>query len=94
MKSKARVKHVPMRTCIGTQTQHPKREMVRLVCTPDHHIVVDVSGKASGSRGVYLCKSRQAAEMAIKNKRLEAAFEQPVAREDLDAILAYFSQFP
>lgn len=88
------MKHVPMRTCIGTHTQHPKREMVRLVRTPDSHIVVDVSGKTSGSRGVYLSKSRQAAEMAIRNKRLEAAFEQPVAREDLDAILAYFSQFP
>lgn len=88
------MKHVPMRTCVGTQTQHPKREMVRLVRTPDHHIVVDVSGKLSGSRGVYLSKSHQAAEMAIKNKRLEAAFEQPVAQEDIDAILAYFSQFP
>ncbi|HEY3341851.1 MAG TPA: YlxR family protein [Anaerolineae bacterium] len=83
-----------MRTCIGTQTQHPKREMVRLVRISDGHIVVDASGKMSGSRGVYLSKSRQAAETAIKNKRLEAAFEQPVAREDIDAILAYFNQFP
>ena len=88
------VKHVPMRTCIGTQTQHPKREMVRLVRTPDGHIVVDTSGKMSGSRGVYISKSRQAAEAAIKNKRLEAEFEQPVAREDLEAIQAYFNQYP
>jgi predicted RNA-binding protein YlxR (DUF448 family) len=94
MKSKVRVKHAPMRMCIGTQTQHPKREMVRLVRNSEGHIVVDMSGKMSGSRGVYLCKSRQAAETAIKNKRLEAAFEQPVAREDIDAILAYFNQFP
>ena len=92
--SRPRVKHVPMRTCIGTQTQHPKREMVRLVRTPDGHIIVDASGKLSGSRGVYISKSRQAAEVAIRNKRLEAAFEQPVAKEDVEAILAYFNQYP
>ncbi len=92
--SKPRAKHVPMRTCIGTQTQHPKREMVRLVRTSDGHIVVDASGKAGGSRGAYISKSRQAAEAAVKHKRLEAEFEQPVAREDVEAILTYFSQYP
>lgn len=87
------MKHVPMRTCIGTQTQHPKRDMVRLVRTSDGHIVVDATGKMSGSRGAYLSRSRQAAEAAIKHKRLEAEFEQPIAKEDVEAILAYFSQF-
>jgi predicted RNA-binding protein YlxR (DUF448 family) len=93
MKGKPRVKHVPIRTCIGTQTQHPKREMVRLVRTVEGHIVVDVTGKMSGSRGVYLSKSRQAAEAAIQHHRLEAEFEQPIAKEDVEAILAYFDQF-
>ena len=92
--SRPRVKHVPMRTCIGTQTQHPKREMVRLVRTPEGRIVVDVSGKMSGSRGAYLSRSHAAAESAVRNKRLEAEFEQPVAKEDVEAILAYFSQYP
>jgi predicted RNA-binding protein YlxR (DUF448 family) len=93
MKGKLRVKHVPMRTCIGTQTQHPKRDMVRLARTSDGHIVVDVTGKMSGSRGVYLSKNRQAVEAALKQKRLEAEFEQPIAKEDVEAILAYFDQF-
>ena len=91
--SQLRVKHVPMRTCIGAQTQHPKRDMVRLVRTSDGHIVVDPTGKASGSRGVYLRKSKAAAEAAIKNKRFEAAFEQPIMKEDIEAILAFFSKF-
>lgn len=93
MKSKVKSKHVPMRTCIGTHTQHPKREMVRLVKTNEGHIVVDATGKLSGSRGAYLSKSRQAAEAAIKQKRLEAEFEQPVSKEDVEAILAFFSQY-
>jgi len=82
-----------MRTCIGTQTQHPKREMVRLVKTAEGHIVVDVTGKVSGSRGAYLSKSRQAAEAAIKHRRLEAEFEQAVSKEDVEAILAFFNQY-
>jgi predicted RNA-binding protein YlxR (DUF448 family) len=91
--NKPQVKHVPMRTCIGTHTQHPKRDMVRLVRTSDRHIVVDPTGKMSGSRGVYLSKSKAAAEAAIKHKRFEAEFEQPIVKEDIEAILAFFSKF-
>ncbi|GIV84302.1 MAG: hypothetical protein KatS3mg052_1309 [Candidatus Roseilinea sp.] len=87
------VRHVPMRTCIGTRTQHPKRDMIRLIRTEDGHIVIDLTGKRSGSRGAYLSKSRVAAEQAIKHKRLEAEFGQPVSKEDEEAILAFFSQF-
>ena len=82
-----------MRTCIGTCTQHPKRDMIRLVKTEDGHIVIDLTGKRSGSRGAYLSKSRAAAEQAIRQKRFEAEFEQPMLKEDEEAILAYFSQF-
>ncbi|MCS6773226.1 MAG: YlxR family protein [Anaerolineae bacterium] len=85
--------HVPMRMCIGTRTTHPKRDLVRLVRTEDGHIVVDPTGKRPGSRGAYLCKSRQAAELAIKHKRLEAVFGHPLSKEDEQAILAFFSQF-
>jgi len=82
-----------MRTCVGTRTQHPKRDMIRLVCTEDGHVVVDLTGKRAGSRGAYLSKQRAAAEQAIKHRRLEAAFGRPVLKEDAEAILAFFSQF-
>ncbi len=82
-----------MRTCIGTRTQHPKRDMIRLVKTESGHTVVDPTGKLSGSRGAYLSKSKLAAEAAIKHKRLEAEFEQPLLKEDEEALLAFFSQF-
>ena len=67
--------------------------MVRLVKTEDGHIVVDPTGKRSGSRGAYLSKSLVAAEAAIKHSRLDAEFEQPLRKEDEEAILTYFSQF-
>ena len=92
-RSMPRPKHVPMRTCIGTQTAHPKREMIRLVRTGQGRVVVDPTGKLSGSRGAYLMKSRAAAEAAIKHKRIEAEFGQPLTKEEIEAILAYVSQF-
>ena len=88
-----RPKHVPMRTCIGTQQKHPKRDMVRIVRMADGHLAVDPTGKLGGSRGTYISKSYAAAEAAVRKKRLEAEFEQPIAKEDIEAILAFFSQF-
>lgn len=91
--SAPRPKRVPMRTCLGTLTVHPKREMVRLVRTPEGRVVVDPTGKLGGSRGAYLMKSRAAAEAAIRHKRIEAEFGQPLSTEEIEAILAYVSQF-
>ncbi len=92
-KGKTPPKHVPMRTCVGTRVAFPKRDLVRLARTDDGHVVVDPTGKRSGSRGAYLSKSRAAAEEAIRHRRLEAEFGQAIPKEDVEAILAYFSQF-
>lgn len=85
---RVRGRHVPMRTCIGTRTQHAKRDMIRLVKTEEGHIVIDLTGKRAGSRGAYLSRSRAAAEQAIRQKRFEAEFDQPLLKEDEEAILA------
>jgi uncharacterized protein len=86
-------KHVPMRTCLGTGQKFPKRELVRLVKTAEGRIVVDETGKLSGSRGAYVSKSLEAARMALSRRKLEAEFEQPVPQEDAEAILVYFARF-
>lgn len=88
-----RVKHVPMRTCLGTGEKRPKRDLVRIVRTEEGRIVVDETGKRSGSRGAYLSRSLAAAQLAIQRKKLEHEFEQPVSAEDAQALLAYFSRF-
>jgi len=88
-----KVKHVPMRTCIGTGQKFPKREMVRLICAEDGHVSVDPTGKRGGSRGAYLSKSYTAAEAAIRHKKLQAEFERPIPPEDCEAILVFFKQF-
>ncbi len=92
-RSAGRVKHVPMRKCIGTGERFPKRELVRLVRTPEGRVVVDETGKKAGSRGAYLSKSLGAAQLALKTKRLEAEFEQSIDPADAEAILEYFGRY-
>lgn len=82
-----------MRTCVGTRTQHPKRDMIRIVCTDDGHIVVDETGKRSGSRGAYVSKSLAAAQAAVRDRRLEAEFGRALDPGDAERILAFFERF-
>ena len=93
VRSAGRVKHVPMRKCIGTGERFAKRDLVRLVRTPEGRVVVDETGKKSGSRGAYLSKSLGAAQQALKAKRLEAEFEQSIDPADAEAILEYFGRY-
>ncbi|MEW8977288.1 MAG: YlxR family protein [Symbiobacterium sp.] len=77
-----RVKKVPQRMCVGCGQMRPKKELIRIVRTPDGVIDLDTSpsGKRPG-RGAYLCPDRECLAKAIKGKRLERALEQPVSDE-------------
>ena len=70
-------KKVPMRMCSGCGERKPKRELVRIVKSPDGDISVDLTGKKSG-RGAYLCHSVQCLQKARKARRLERSLEQPI----------------
>src|SRR5437588_9509124 len=88
-----RPKHVPLRTCIACRETKPKRELLRIVRTPDGHVLVDATGKKSG-RGAYLCARLSCWENAIKKKRLEQEFEQALAEEDRVALEAFIATLP
>lgn len=66
-------KKQPMRQCTGCGVMKPKRELVRVVKTPEGNIMLDRSGKANG-RGAYICHSTECYRKAVKAKRLERAF--------------------
>lgn len=61
---------LPQRTCLGCQAQKSKREMIRIVRTPEGSVEVDPTGKKSG-RGAYVCPSPECLELLRKGKRLE-----------------------
>ena len=68
-------KKVPVRRCVGCNAQKPKKELVRIVRSPEGEVGVDLTGKRSG-RGAYLCPSASCLAKARKAKRLEHAFER------------------
>lgn len=73
-------KKVPVRRCVGCNAQKPKKELVRIVRSPEGEVGVDLTGKRSG-RGAYLCPSASCLAKARKAKRLEHAFGVPVPDE-------------
>ena len=83
-----RRKHVPQRTCVGCRKIRPKREMVRIVCTPNQGVKIDESGKASG-RGAYLCRDRKCWEKALSEKRLQHALKTGLSKEEGEAFLEF-----
>src|SRR5712691_7701374 len=92
-KQPQRPKHVPLRTCVSCRQTKPKRELLRIVRTPDGHVMIDATGKKSG-RGAYLCARLSCWENAIKKKRLEQEFELTLSEEDRAGLDAYIATLP
>ena len=73
-------KKIPMRMCIGCGEMKPKKELVRVVKTPDGEILLDLTGKASG-RGAYICNNAECLKKARKSKRIDRTFEMTIPDE-------------
>ena len=67
-------KRVPLRKCLGCMSSFPKKDLIRVVKTPEGEVVLDLSGKKSG-RGAYICKSSACLKKAIKSKRIQNNLE-------------------
>lgn len=78
---------VPLRMCTGCSQHKPKRELVRVVKSPEGEISLDLTGKKSG-RGAYLCNDLTCLQKARKQKRLEKAFSQQIPEEVYDKLEA------
>jgi hypothetical protein len=73
--------------------ERPKRELIRVVRTPDGHVLLDPTGKMSG-RGAYLCAKRSCWEPALRKGRLEHEFGVTISPEDRAALDAYVDSLP
>ncbi len=69
-----------------------KRDLVRIVHTPDGRLLVDATGKQAG-RGAYLCPSAACLAQAMKRKSFDRAFRQPVPREAAGALEESMQQY-
>ena len=78
-------KKIPVRRCVGCQEMKGKKEMLRVIRTPEGDFLLDATGKKNG-RGAYLCPSRECLDKARKNKGLERSFKQAIPKEVYEAL--------
>ena len=71
------VKKIPERKCMGCNEKKPKKQLIRIVRTPEGEVVLDTTGKRSG-RGAYICKSPECLKKARKSGALQRAFGENV----------------
>ena len=78
-------KKIPMRQCLGCREMKAKKELIRVVRSPEGGISLDFKGKASG-RGAYICPQAQCLKKAIKAKALERALATQIPPEIYEAL--------
>ena len=80
-------KKIPQRLCVGCQEMKNKKELTRVVRSPEGEVTIDLSGKKAG-RGAYVCKSKACLEQAVKAKRLERSLKQAIDPAVYQTLLA------
>ena len=80
-----KTKKIPLRTCVVTNEKLPKKDLLRIVRTPEGNVIPDISGKANG-RGAYIKADIEVLEKAKKNKALERHLEVTMTEEDYERI--------
>ena len=78
-------KKIPMRMCVSCREMRPKKELTRVVRTPEGTVVIDPSGRANG-RGAYLCLKTACLDKAVKSRALERALETKVGPEIYESL--------
>lgn len=76
---------IPMRQCMGCRERKPKKELIRVVRSPEGTVSLDFKGKAPG-RGAYICPRSECLKKAILSKALDRNLEVTVPAEVLEAL--------
>ena len=73
-------KKIPLRQCVGCREMKTKKEMIRVIKTPENEVVLDVKGKQNG-RGAYLCFCAECLQKARRSKGLERSLKIAIPKE-------------
>ena len=84
-------KKIPIRQCLGCRESKPKKELIRVVRSPEGEISLDFRGKANG-RGAYVCPNPACLRKAIKAKALERALETQIPEEIYEQLTAQMEE--
>ena len=85
-----KVKKIPMRTCVVSREKLEKKDLFRVLRTPEGNIIIDETMKANG-RGAYLKKDLDIIKKAKKGKVLDRHLEVCVPDEILDELIEKLS---
>lgn len=80
-----KIKKIPLRTCVVTKEKLPKKDLVRVVRTPEGNVIIDESGRTNG-RGAYLKKDLEVFKKAKQNKILNRHLEIEVPDSIFDEL--------
>ena len=83
-------KKVPERTCIGCKLKRDKKDLVRIVRSPDGTVAADETGRMNG-RGAYICNDMGCLDKALMKKSFDRAFKSAVSAEDISKLREYMS---
>ena len=86
--SPGRHRHVPVRTCVACGRKTDKRELLRVVRTPQGTLEVDERGKKPG-RGAYLCPDPTCWDAGLRRKRLEHTLRMTLSAQDRQMLAAH-----
>ncbi len=78
---------IPMRMCVGCREMKEKRDLIRVVRSPEGEVSLDPTGKKNG-RGAYLCKDTECMKKALKQRQLERQLEVTLSQEVMDGLTA------
>ncbi len=79
-------KKVPIRQCVGCREMKSKKELLRVIKTPEDEVLLDVTGKKNG-RGAYLCPKKECLEQAVKTKGLERSLKVSIPKVEIEKMV-------
>lgn len=82
------MRKIPLRKCLATNEQLPKKELIRIVRNKEGEVFVDPTGKMNG-RGAYLKRSHEAIEIAKKKKLLAKSLQVDIPEEIFEELKKY-----
>ena len=84
---------IPQRQCVGCREMKPKKELIRVVRSPEGAVSLDFTGKLPG-RGAYVCPDAECLKRAKRSKALERAFSAPLPEDVWQALEAQMKEVP
>lgn len=76
---------IPLRKCLGCGERKDKKDLIRIVKTPDKKIVIDLKGNQNG-RGAYICNNRDCFDKMVESNKISKSLKADISKEKLEEL--------